>query len=352
MKVDGIKNIDYLVGKQKQALAFDESRDFAEYKKELKAKFIELTGIDLIKENSCEPEFEIEKEERKDGYKQIRFTFRSEAEEVVPCYLLVPDGSEGKKLPVVITLQGHSTGFHNSINEPKDEADAEYCKRGQFAVQAVKRGYIALAIEQRGMGERKGDITDKNRRINVMNPRDAMDYYQQMTNILMGRTLIGGRCVDISKAIDMLSHFPECDTEKIVITGNSGGGTASYYAAAYDERIKVCVPSCSFCPYKESILRFYHCSCNYIPSAYRYFDMQDISALIAPRKLTIIAGKLDPSFLIGGVERGYETVKRIYAKAGSPLNCKLIETEKGHWWCEDIVWNEIAEQMNSLGWLK
>lgn len=31
MKVDGIKNIDYLVGKQKQALAFDESRDFAEY---------------------------------------------------------------------------------------------------------------------------------------------------------------------------------------------------------------------------------------------------------------------------------------------------------------------------------
>ena len=31
MKVDGIKNIDYLVGKQKKALAFDESRDFAEY---------------------------------------------------------------------------------------------------------------------------------------------------------------------------------------------------------------------------------------------------------------------------------------------------------------------------------
>lgn len=83
MKVDGIKNIDYLVGKQKQALAFDESRDFAEYKKELKAKFIELTGIDLIKANFCEPELEIEKEEQKVGYKQIRFTFRSETEEVV-----------------------------------------------------------------------------------------------------------------------------------------------------------------------------------------------------------------------------------------------------------------------------
>ncbi len=156
--------------------------------------------------------------------------------------------------------------------------------------------------------------------------------------------------MDISKAIDMLSHFPECDTDKIVITGNSGGGTASYYAAVYDERIKICVPSCSFCPYKESILRFYHCSCNYISSAYRYFDMQDLAALIAPRKLTIIAGKLDPSFLIGGVERGYETVKKIYEKAGAAQNCKLIETEMGHWWCEDIVWDEIRRLVRLSDW--
>lgn len=351
MKVDGLHNVDYLVNKQKQALAFDETADFDEYRKKLKDKFIELAGIDLIRENACEPEFEIEKTEQKDGYRQIRFAFKSEAEEVVPCYLLIPDGCEGKKLPVVITLQGHATGFHNSINEPKDEGDEIYCKRGQFAVQAVRRGYIALAIEQRGMGERKGDINDPNRRINAAaNPRDAMCYYQQMTNILMGRTLIGGRCVDISRAIDMLEHFPECDTEKIVITGNSGGGTASYYAAVYDERIKISVPSCAFCPYKESILRFYHCSCNYIPSAYKYFDMQDLAALIAPRKLSIISGRLDPSFLIWGVERGYETVKKIYEKAGAKDNCNLIETEKGHWWCEDIVYDEIARQMKSLGW--
>lgn len=350
MKVDGLQNVDYLMNKQKQALAFDENANFDEYRKKLKDKFIELAGIDLIRENACDSEFEIEKTEQKDGYKQIRFTFKSEEKEVVPCYLLIPDGSEGKKLPVVITLQGHATGFHNSINEPKDEGDAAYCKRGQFAVQAVRRGYIALAIEQRGMGERKGENDLANRRISVANPRDSMCYYQQMTNILMGRTLIGGRCVDISRAIDMLEHFSECDTDKIVITGNSGGGTASYYAAAYDERIKISVPSCAFCPYKESILRFYHCSCNYIPSAYRYFDMQDLAALIAPRKLSIIAGRLDPSFLIWGVERGYETVKKIYEKAGAKDNCNLIETEKGHWWCEDIVYDEIARQMKSLGW--
>ena len=349
MEINGLKNIDYLSARQKQSLAFDNNVDFASYKAQLKEKFIELTGIDLIKENACEPEFEIEKQEQKDGYKQIRFTFKAENEEVVPCYLLIPDNCKGK-LPVIITLQGHSTGFHNSINEPKDEWDLEYAKRGQFAVQAVKRGYIALAIEQRGMGARKGDFNNPDRRINVLNPRDGMCYYQQMTNMLMGRTLIGGRCVDISRAIDMLANFPECDLEKIVITGNSGGGTASFYAAAYDERIKICVPSCAFCPYQESILRFYHCSCNYIPSAYRFFDMQDIAALIAPRRLSIIAGKLDPSFLIEGVRRGFETVTKIYKKAGTLNNCNLIETEKGHWWCEDIVFNEIDRQIKEQGW--
>lgn len=349
MEVNGLKNVDSLAERQKQALAFDENVDFVDYKARLRAKFIELTGIDLIEQNACSPEFEIETEEQKNGYKQIRFTFKTETEEVVPCYLLIPSDCKGK-LPVVITLQGHSTGFHNSINEPRDEWEFEYAKRGQFAVQAVKRGYIALAIEQRGMGERKGDFNDPNRRINVLNPRDGMCYYQQMTNILMGRTLIGGRCVDVGKAIDMLAHFPQCDLDKIVITGNSGGGTAAFYAAAYDERIKICVPSCAFCPFRESILRFYHCSCNYIPSAYRYFDMQDISALIAPRKLSIVAGKLDPSFLIEGVERGYKTVEKIYKKVDAEKNCRLIETEKGHWWCEDIVYDEIARQMKELGW--
>jgi hypothetical protein len=53
--------------------------------------------------------------------------------------------------------------------------------------------------------------------------------------------------------------------EKIVITGNSGGGTASFYSACLDERIKISAPSCSFCTYDSSILDIHHCPCNQIP---------------------------------------------------------------------------------------
>lgn len=162
---------------------------------------------------------------------------------------------------------------------------------------------------------------------------------------MLGRTIIGERCYDISKAIDALKHFKKCDLSKIFITGNSGGGTASYYAAAYDKRIKLSVPSCAFCSFDKSITYTFHCPCNYIPNALNYFDMQDIAPLIAPRKLIIVAGKDDPIFLLDGVKKGFETVKAVYKDAGAEDSAKLIVTPKGHWWCVDIVWNAIDEEV-------
>ena len=43
---------------------------------------------------------------------------------------------------------------------------------------------------------------------------------------------------------------------RLGIMGNSGGGTTSFYAACVDPRIKVCMPSCAFCPYYDSIIAF------------------------------------------------------------------------------------------------
>ena len=195
------------------------------------------------------------------------------------------------------------------------------------------------------MGERKAVNTLVRR---VSYPEGELCYYEATTAMTLGRTLLGERCWDTSKTIDLLSSFPQCDLDKIVITGNSGGGTASYYCACYDERIKISVPSCAFCSYDESILKYYHCACNYIPSALCYFDMQDLACLIAPRRLAIIAGEHDTGFKVEGVRRGYKTVEKIYTAAGVPDNSKLIVTEKGHWWCVDVVWPLIKEELQKL----
>ena len=326
-----------------QTLAFDEHADYSAWKATLRDRFKELTGLYEIEKNAAKDnEFQIEFEEKKDGYTLTRFTFASEVGTRVPCYLLIPDTGR-QTYPVAITLQGHSTGFHNSIGEIKfPEKDTNYQPRGAFALQAVKNGYAALCIEQRGMGERRP--TDK--------PRDAkMCLYTAMTALMLGRTVLGERVWDISRAIDVLAEkFPLCNTEQVLITGNSGGGTASFYAACYEERIKLCVPSCAFCSYKASILDMFHCSCNYIPNAYRYFEMQDLSALIAPRPIAVIAGEKDPIFPIHGVREAYDTLSAIYKKANAADKCRMEVTPREHWWCEDIVWGEILRAAQALGW--
>lgn len=142
---------DLLVKNMKQKLAFDKNADYSEWKEKVRAKFRELIGIDEIALNACEPDLDVEDTVKKDGYTQTRFTFLSEKGCRVPCYLLVPDTGK-EKYPLCITLQGHSTGFHNSIGEPKDDEDHDYgLTRGKFAVQAVRNGFCALALEQRGM---------------------------------------------------------------------------------------------------------------------------------------------------------------------------------------------------------
>lgn len=335
-------NHDLLVAKMQQKLAYSPSENYDEWRKKLKEKFIELTGLDEIEKNACPLNLQIEWEKEKEGFRIVRFTFDSEVGETVPCYLVIPNlGKE--KYPVAITLQGHSTGFHLSIEEYK-EGDENYKEKGRggFAMQAARNGFIALAIEQRGMGERKTHSGNRHPMY--------MCRYASLLAFEIGRTILGERMWDVHKAIDALAAFPECDLDKILITGNSGGGTMSYYAACYDERIKLSVPSCSFSPYKESILSIAHCPCNYIPSAYKWFEMQDLSCLIAPRNLVVVTGKEDDIFPIDGVRRGFETVKKIYEANGVAENCSLVETPKGHWWCEDIVWDAINAQAKRLGW--
>ena len=143
MIVNGDKCHDLLI-KNKPLYSFDENKSFEEQKKVIKDKLIELSGLDLIAQNACEPNLDIEIDEMRDGYRFIRFTFESERGAVVPCYMLIPNTGK-EKYPVSICLQGHSTGFHNSIGVAKYDGDEEDIPRVAFALQAVEQGYIALA---------------------------------------------------------------------------------------------------------------------------------------------------------------------------------------------------------------
>ena len=321
-------------------LSFWEELEYEAWRNEVKEKLIELLGDmpERVEANLC-----VEEEKDRGDFMEYRMIFSSEEEVEVPCHLWIPKAVK-KPCPVVICLQGHSTGMHISMGRAIYPGDDELISGGDrdFARQIVKEGYAALVLEQRGFGSRKSE-----RELRVRPDAACTCAHPAMIAMLMGRTLIGERVWDISRAIDILENFSGIDTERVAVMGNSGGGTAAYYAACMDERIKIAMPSCAVCTYKGFITAKRHCPCNYIPGIAKYLDMGDLACLIAPRKLIVVAGELDNGFFIDGVREAYETIEKIYAKAGVPEACRLVVGSEGHRFYAEPSW-KIFKDMS--GW--
>ena len=312
-----------------------------EWRKSAKEKLSELLGMDQM--ITCSADFTIQNKEIKDGYTQYDFTYQSEPDYYVPCSLLVPENAK-KPLPVAICLQGHSSGMHISLGIAKYPNDEETIAGGRdFAIRAVKEGFCAIAMEQRYMGV-CGGREDGNPA--CMGKAENAS----MGALLLGRTPIGERVWDISRLIDLIeSDLSEyVDPKHIICMGNSGGGTATFYASCMDERIVLSMPSCAICTYEESIMAMNHCPCNYVPGIRKYFNMGDIGCLIAPRPLVLVCGVEDKIFPINGVKTSFEIIKRAYRDAGKEDLCSLVIGSAGHQFYPDDAWPVAKKYLEYL----
>ena len=285
---------------------------------------IELLGLEHIP--ACQTDARVLEQREETDWKEIRFSLPTEPGYESLMHLLLPKRVSNP--PVVICLQGHSTGMHISLGRPQYPGDGEDIAGDRdYALQAVRNGFAALTIEQRGFGECGGG------------PEGPQCRLPASTALLLGRTLIGERVHDIQRAIDLLRSgvFP-ADGDRIAITGNSGGGTASIYAAAVDERIGACMPSCAFTSFYASIGVSAHCFCNYIPGIARDFDMGDLCALIAPRPLIVIAGAKDMSFPLKEAREQFVFTEQVYARLSASDRCRLIAGPEGHRYYAALAW--------------
>ena len=314
-----------LMREVRPAFRYSEGEDFAAWQRRARVRLEQVLGLPLER---CEENFRIEWTREEEDKTEIRFVFSSEEDVEVGCHLLLPREAKGR-LPLVICLQGHSTGMHISLGAPKYPGDEETISGGDrdFARQIVKRGQAALALDQRGFGERGGT------------PKGPACQQPAVQALLLGRTLIGERCWDISRAIDaVLAHFPQIDGDRIALMGNSGGGTATIYAAALDERITAAMPSCAFCGYLPSIGAQHHCICNYVPGILKDFDMGDLGALIAPRSLVVVSGQGDGIFPIDSAREQAEITRAAYRAAGAPDQFEQVVGAQGHRFYANDAW--------------
>ena len=328
-----------LVDEQKPVFHY-ESGDLGAWQKEARAKLGELIGLAEIEKFACPLTCEVEYDRYAEDLncREIRIRFATEENVTVPCHICIPKGAKAP-LPVMIALQGHSTGMHISLGRPKYEKDHASISGGDrdFVKRAVKEGVIAIAMEQRCFGE-CGEIGGT-----------TNCELTGMRAIMIGRTIVGERVWDTMRLIDLLERdFADLvDTKKIICLGNSGGGTTTTYVAAMDERIKIAVPSCAVCRYGDSIAAMKHCACNYVPHIAKYFDMGELCQLMAPRSLIVVNGVDDPIFPIAGAKACVAVAKIAYDAAGASDKLHHVIGDAAHRFYADPTWpilhGEIAK---------
>ena len=311
---------------------FDCTREFSEWQNDAYEMLYSLLGLENIKKPEND-KFTIEYRKEQSDFTEIRFTIESEEGYSFPSVMLIPHGIK-HPAPVMLCLQGHSTGMHISLGRIIHAPDEEDIRDGDrdYAIRAVKEGCVAVAIEQRNFGE-----------CGARSNGDPNCHVSTMTALLLGRTTIGERVHDISCVIDaLLKHFDDIVYKnKIMLMGNSGGGTATIYAAAIDRRISLAIPSCSVCTYKSSIAAMNHCVCNFIPNIAKYFDMGELGGLVAPRSLIVVNGIKDDIFPDDGVREAFANISKIYAAAGVPDRCRLVTGEGDHRFYADATWPHV-----------
>jgi hypothetical protein len=249
-----------------------------------------------------------------------------------PMFLLIPKTPPPYK--PLLALHGHGRGVQDILGHyPDAEMEREQLARDEDYAQSLARaGHLVCALEQRGFGERICDQYNAERQNSCAHL--SFEYMMQ------GRTLLGERIWDAMLAMTYLQQREDVFANVMGCTGNSGGGTTTLFLSALDERVTVSVPACYFCSFKHSILGMYHCECNYVPHLLEYVEMGDLTALIAPRPLRLIAGEQDPIFPIGATREQYQTVERAYSLLGASERCSLAVHRGGHAydWQSAIEW--------------
>jgi dienelactone hydrolase len=247
------------------------------------------------------------------SYTRERVVFQTRENLSALGYLLLPK-ERPRPLPVVVCLPGHGRGAADVIGLAADGTsqgarDASYAR--EYAVQCVERGYAAFALEQLAFGARRDEAARR------AGPAADSCRPAACAALLFGQTMLGWRAWDAMRAVDYVSTRPEIDARRVAMLGASGGGAATLFAAALDDRVRAAVVSAYFNTFRDSIVSLSHCPDNYVPGLVQDLELYDLAGLVAPRALFVESGEADRIFPIAGFRTAVEKARTAYAAFGA-----------------------------------
>lgn len=275
---------------------------------------------------------EILAEWREDGLIKQRVIFDVEDGLSAVAYLFRPENASGK-LPAILCCHGHGPygkdAIMGIIHDPDVRANIN-AHNYDYGVQMAKAGFVTIAIDWRGFGERD----DRRKPNNTAMPpgRDPCNlFYLRAT--LLGMTMLGMNVNDGRCALDYLCQQSFVDSQKIGVMGLSFGGTMTTWMSLMDERIKAADIICYSDRFADFAFRDFNCCGSQVnPGLYALADLPDLHGLIAPRPLLVEIGLFDQCFLMDSSLSCFKEVEKIYSAAGLRDRLELDLFEGGHQW--------------------
>ena len=116
------------------------------------------------------------------------------------------------------------------------------------------------------------------------------------------------------RALDYLCSRADIDSKRLGATGRSGGGMATFFLAAIDERVKASAPVSGVFSTEGWIkhrLTFAHCDCQYPVNSYGLL-YSEIGALTAPRAQLLCNADADPGFPMDAFNQMADKMREVY----------------------------------------
>ena len=232
------------------------------------------------------------------GYHIEKLAYESEPGITIPSLLFVPDGGDDKKAAVLMV-----SGDGKKASAPQAE-------------QLANSGMLVLSIDARGFGE-----TQVNSDVNSKEFDQYFgDYRDAMMALLVGKTMVGMRVLDITRGVDLLSARRDVDRNKIYAYGKKGGSIPALYAAVLDGRIRKVVLEDMLSSYDSVAENRIHRQMfeSVVPGALKFYDLPDLVASLAPRKVSIVSATdpLGHELPATAVGKEYKRAVEAYRKMG------------------------------------
>jgi dienelactone hydrolase len=289
------------------------------------ASVARLTFADLLKTSVDHPgaDVTVHNTIREEGLVIEDISWQSGDGQTVPAFIIRREESGGR-LPAIVCLHG-SSGSRDAM-VTREFGPGEWLRPGQaqthtrmlgWARELARRGYLVLAITQRGLDTRQPSVGTE-------------------ANVLLahGHTAMGMILGEIRQGVTYLQGRPDVDPSRIGTTGMSFGGITAFYTFLLDDRISATAPICGGIGSIEVFSRTgstgYHGTYWWVPGIVPKGDQAAFSAAMAPKPLMLWAPTEDIGMTREAVDHFIGIVRPAYEQAGKPSNFVAHQPPGGH----------------------